>query len=140
VERLEAEAARWKRLAEQREQSLVTGKETHADLGTRLLDQAVNRGWCSEFDEFVTDYNAECPAGWEIPERRNRVEKCIRIRGEVYRDVTVWIDEGDDTSDADNWYDSEDSDSPLGDGWAQEQIDDEKDNNGYDETTYSVLR
>lgn len=121
------------------ERELATGKETHADLGRRLLNQAENRGWCSEFDEFVSDYNGDCPVGWEIDERVKLVQKRVRVEGTVYRDITVWVKEDDDETDPDNWYADNDTDTAVDSDYVTEQLDSEYEGNGWDDTNIRSL-
>lgn len=131
---------RWREVADERARTIERGKDTHRDLGKRLLDEAENRGWCSEFDEFVNDYNADCPSGWEIEERIKLIETRVRIEGTVYKDVTVWVKDGEDATDPDNWYSENSTDSEMSDPqeFIDEQLDGEKDENGWDDTSVKL--
>lgn len=105
----------------------------------RVGREATERDWCSEYERVVSDVQDDLEIG-VIPARVKLVEKRVRIRGEVYRDVTVWVPEGDDASDSDNWYESNDPDDKCSEEFMTEQIDSEYSNNGWDETGISVLR
>jgi hypothetical protein len=105
----------------------------------RIGREATERDWCSEYERVVSDVEGDLEIG-TIPARVRLVEKRVRIRGEVYRDVTVWVPEGDDAGDADNWYESNDPDDKCSEEFMTEQIESEFENNGWDETSISVLR
>jgi hypothetical protein len=104
-----------------------------------VRDEAVQREWCSEYEGVMDRIRTRLRVA-TIPERVKLVEKRVRIRGEVYRDVTVWVPEGDDASDSDNWYESDDVDDKCSEEFMTQQIESEFENNGWDETTISVLR
>lgn len=105
----------------------------------RIGREATERQWCSEYERVVSDVEEDLEIG-EIPPRVNLVERRVRIRGEVYRDVTVWVQEGEDADDPDNWYESNDLNDHCSDDFMTDQIDSEYNNNGFDETSVTILR
>lgn len=107
----------------------------------RIAHEAVRRSWCSEYEQIVDEVQENLEIG-EIPARRRRVRKQMRIKAEVYRDVWVWVDEeADDDEDPDNWYESEtdDEDDNLGSEWADDQVRNEYENNGFDSVEYESI-
>lgn len=99
----------------------------------RIGLEAVERGWCSEYEEVVDDVQATLEIG-EIPRRKRLVERRLRITGTVYKDITVWVEEDDDVTDPDNWYASDDSDDKCSDEFLTETLDSEHSDNGWDDT------
>lgn len=97
----------------------VKDEQTWCDDGTNRVIQRLNDGFIG---------------GWEIDEYRKRERVTVRIRGEVYREVEVYVDPDDDADDPDNWYDSRDSEDALGEEFVSEQLDEEYQRNGWDET------
>jgi hypothetical protein len=105
----------------------------------RVGREATERSWCDEYERVVSDVQDDLEIG-VIPARVRLVEKRVRIRGEVYRDVTVWVPEDQNADDPDNWYESNDPDDKCSEEFMTDQIDREYSNNGWDETSVSVLR
>lgn len=43
-------------------------------IGERLIDESNNRGWCSEFDEFIDQANSNLPGWLQLPSREREYE------------------------------------------------------------------
>jgi hypothetical protein len=105
----------------------------------RIGQEATERNWCSEYERVVSDVEETLEIG-EIPARVTLVERRVRITGTVYRDVTVWVQDGEDATDPDNWYESNDPDDHVSEDFMSDQIDSEYSNNGFDDTEVRVIR
>ena len=105
----------------------------------RIGQEATARNWCGEYERVVSDVQDDLEIG-EIPPRINLVEHRVRITGTTYRDVTVWVQEGEDVADPDNWYESNDPDDKCDEDFMVNQIDREYSNNGFDDTEVRVIR
>lgn len=99
----------------------------------RIGLEAVERDWCSEYEQVVDDVQATLEIG-QIPRRKRLVERRLRITGTVYKDITVWVEEDDDATDPDNWYASDDSDDKCSEEFLTEVLNDEYSDNGWDDT------
>lgn len=106
-------------------------------ISDRLNSEAVNRGWCSEFDNIIEEVNGELPGPHFLSPRRKRERKTVRITGTVWTEVEVWVDEDEDAEDPDNWYATENDDDALGSDWAYDRLDREMQGNGWDDVEYS---
>ena len=105
---------------------------------TRVAREAVERRWCDEYERIMDEVSDDLEIA-EIPKRKSRRQRTVRIRGEVWVERQVWIDEDcDDEDDPDNWYESENDDDALGSEWADERLHAEFENNGFDETEYEA--
>lgn len=105
----------------------------------RVREEAVQRDWCSEYERVMDSIRDSLEIA-EIPERITLVERRVRITGTVYRDVTVWVPDGEDADDPDNWYESNDTDDRVSDDFITDKLDSEYNNAGFDDTEVRVLR
>lgn len=124
---------------EQARQRLATAQENYrhdmAHWESTMRHEKEEQAWCDEgTNRVIQRLNEGFIGGWEIDEYRKRERVSVRIRGEVYREVDVYVDPDDDADDPDNWYDSRDSEYALGEEFVNEQLDEEYRRNGWDET------
>jgi hypothetical protein len=67
-------------------------------IGDCLIEEAENRGWCQEYDEFVDGVNTKLPAEYQLPVRKMdtvvELTYSVTIKIDV-DDVPKNIDEGD---------------------------------------------
>jgi hypothetical protein len=99
-----------------------------------VMNEAVQRDWCEEYERVIGRIESNLLVG-SIPERtKPRVQVYRRIRGTVYTDVRVWVDEDNQyTTDTDEIYAEKDDEEAVGDDWAADNIQNEVDNNGFDD-------
>lgn len=69
-----------------------------------LISAADNRGWCSEYDDFVQDVNGDLPGPFYLDERERDYEVTLRRVRVVYESVTVTVTATGDP-DSDDLYD-----------------------------------
>lgn len=97
--------------------------------------EAVERDWCEEYERVQQRVQQRLEIG-VIPERRKPlIERHVRIEGTVYRHITVWVPDGEDATDPDNWYESDDYDDGCTEDFVTEQLTSECENNGWDDTS-----
>lgn len=103
---------------------------------TTMRQAKEDQDWCDEGTNRVIErLNDGFIGGWNIALYSQRERRTVRIEGQVYRDVEVWVDPNDDVDDPDNWYSDKHDDSSLGEDWVTEQLDEEFQRNGWDDTT-----
>lgn len=109
-------------------------------LAEEVKDESIQRDWCEEYERVMGGVQAKLRVG-TIPERtKPRVQVLRRVRASVYRDVRVWVEEGDEyTTDTDEMYEEQDSEYSVGDEWANDVIVAEYDNNGFDDIEVDSL-
>jgi len=61
-------------------------------IGMRLIEEAENRGWCTEFDEIIDEVNAALPDGWELPERKREFTIEIEVTGTIRTTTSVTVE------------------------------------------------
>lgn len=61
----------WVKRADEKEAAAVKAIQI---IGERLLQEAENRGWCSEFDEIIDDVNCSLPGWLQLPTREREYE------------------------------------------------------------------
>lgn len=67
----DSEVARLQRRLTAAEGNVAAGKEAISIIGGRLIEEANNRGWCSDYDRIIENVNSEVASGWELPKRNN---------------------------------------------------------------------
>ena len=67
----DSEVARLQRRLTAAEAEVASGKEAVSIIGGRLIEEANNRGWCSDYDRIIENVNSEVASGWELPKRNN---------------------------------------------------------------------
>ena len=104
-------------------------------IGEHLIQVATNHGYCSTYDDEVDSLNDLMSRryGVTLPLRQRLMEHQVAIVGTVRTYVTVWVNDGDDISDPDNWLDS-DGDGIDGYELITDQLTNEVENNGFDDT------
>jgi hypothetical protein len=105
---------------------------------TRVKDEAIDREWCGEYERIMEEIKDDLEIA-EIPDRIRLVQKRVRIEGKTYRDVTVWVPEGESATDPDNWRSSDDPDDTVSDDFVIDTLYEENSNNGWDETDIRVI-
>jgi len=99
-----------------------------------LREQKEEQEWCDDgTNEVIRRLNDGFKGGWEIKECRKLVLHKKRVSGTVTAFVEVWVPEGEDDDDWDNWRD-EDGDLIDSEAVVIETLDNEKENHGYDYT------
>lgn len=102
-----------------------------------MLEQKSEQSWCDDgWNEVVDDVNGCLTGGYEFSRARKLVKKRGSIKGECIVNLDVWVEEGDDADDPDNWKD-EDGDSMDID--ASDLLESEAVNNGWDDKSYSAV-
>ena len=74
------------------------GKEAIRIIGGRLIEEANNRGWCSDYDRIIENVNSEVASGWELPVRNAQYEVTWTesYTVTVYRSATFTASDEDD--------------------------------------------
>lgn len=67
----DSEVARLQRRLTAAEGNVAAGKEAISIIGGRLIEEANNRGWCSDYDRIIENVNSEVASGWELPKRNS---------------------------------------------------------------------
>jgi hypothetical protein len=73
IERLSNDLANKKMESEQRQQRYITCLADIDTIGSGLMEEAENRGWCSEYDDFVDNVNASLSVAC-LPAREKEYE------------------------------------------------------------------
>ena len=73
IERLSNDLANKKMESEQRQQRYITCLADIDTIGSMLMEEAENRGWCSEYDDFVDNVNASLSVAC-LPAREKEYE------------------------------------------------------------------
>lgn len=103
-----------------------------------LRQQKEEQQWCDDGVNAVIEVLNEGFIGnWEIEPYRKRKRVRVRITGTAYTYEDVWVDEDSDEDDPENWYEEEDSDCPLGNDWAYEQLSNTVNYNGFDDIEFN---
>jgi hypothetical protein len=112
VERLNNEVAEHARRATRAEERLAEQQRHYShDMGAIyqiMVEQKSEQDWCNDgFNSVVRDVNAEMEGGWSFEEWRPLVKKSVNVKGTTTVDMDVWVVEGDDEDDPDNWRDED---------------------------------
>lgn len=112
VTRLSEELAVQARRATAAEERLTEQQRRYShDMGEiqRIMrDVKGEQDWCDDgYNSVVRRVNDAMEGGWEFEEFRSLVRRTVTVRGETSVDVEVWVRDGDDKNDTDNWLDEE---------------------------------
>ena len=94
----DSEVARLQRRLTAAEAEVASGKEAVSIIGGRLIEEANNRGWCSDYDRIIENVNSEVASGWELPVRNAQYEVTWTesYTVTVYRSATFTASDEDD--------------------------------------------
>ena len=94
----DSEVARLQRRLTAAEGNVAAGKEAISVIGGRLIEEANNRGWCSDYDRIIENVNSEVASGWELPVRNAQYEVTWTesYTVTVYRSATFTASDEDD--------------------------------------------
>jgi len=106
-------------------------------IGEHLIEVATNHGYCSTYDDEVENLNGILSRryGVQLPLRKVLVSRRVRIEGTVYTYADVYVYEGDDLTDTENWRDSDGDEFTDPDEFVSEKLYSEVTNNGFDNTS-----
>lgn len=92
------------------EANVAAGKEAIGIIGGRLINEANNRGWCSDYDRIIEDVNSEVASGWELPARNAEYEVTWTesFTVTVHRSATITARDEDDAIEIAQEYDTAD--------------------------------
>jgi hypothetical protein len=88
-----------------------------------MREQKSEQDWCDDgYNRVVRQVNGEMEGGWEFEEFRSLVRKTVTVRGETTTDIEVWVHDGDDEDDPDNWLDEDGDEIGDADALMQEEL------------------